>query len=90
MQTKIDVIQGNTHLNDIQHNDTQHNDIQHSKENVTLCEITLSKKTELCYAERHLCWVSNILSVTHKPFMLNVIMVNAVMLSVIMLSVAAP
>ncbi len=38
-----------------------------------------------CYAKCHFLWVSFILSVTNKPFMLSVIMKNVTMLSVIVL-----
>jgi hypothetical protein len=39
------------------------------------------------YAECHLCWVSLMLSVTHKSLMRSVVMLNVIMLNVIMLSV---
>jgi hypothetical protein len=42
------------------------------------------------YAERHLCYMSFMPSVTNRPFMLSVIMLNVIMLSVIMLSVIVP
>ncbi len=35
---------------------------------------TLSIMADHCYAECHLCWVSFILSVTFKPYMLSVVM----------------
>ncbi len=45
---------------------------------------------EHCYAVYQLCWLSLLLSVTYKPFMLCVIMLNVVMLNVVMLNVVMP
>jgi hypothetical protein len=50
--------------------------------------MTFNIMAERSYAEGRLCWLSLVLSDTHKePFMLSVIMVSVIMLSVIMLSV---
>ncbi len=70
---------------DTQHNDTQHNDIQHNDTQQLSFSIIKKKR-------RHSSkWQSIVmLSVTHKPYLLSVIMLNVVMLSVIMLSVMAP
>ncbi len=38
---------------------------------------------EHCYTQCRLCWVSLMLSVTYKPFMLSVIVLNANLLSVV-------
>jgi len=46
--------------------------------------------TECYYAERRLCRMSFMLSVTNMPFMLSVIMLNVIMLSVVNLNVVAP
>jgi hypothetical protein len=56
--------------------DTRHNDIQH---NDTLSIMEFG--TEYCYAECHLCCMSFMLSVTNKPFMLNVVMPSVIMLN---------
>jgi hypothetical protein len=37
------------------------------------------------YAECHLCWMLFMLSVTNKPFVLNVVVLNVVMLSIVIL-----
>ncbi len=49
----------------------------------TLSIMTFSMIAEHCYAVYQLCWLSLLLSVTNKPFMLFVIMLNVVMLSVV-------
>ncbi len=68
----------NTQHNDIQHNDIQHNDIQH----INHSHGTLSIMAERCNAVHCLNGVSLTLSVTHKIFILSVIMLNVVKLSV--------
>ncbi len=45
---------------------------------------------ECCYAKCHFLWVSFILSVTNKPFMLSVIIMNVVMLSANVLDAVVP
>jgi hypothetical protein len=78
-----------TQDNDIQHysinyNDIQRNGIMHNnKLNVKLSIVTLSIMAEHCYVECHLCWLSLILSVTHEPFMLSVVMLNVVILGAV-------
>ncbi len=47
----------------------------------------MALNTVFCYAECHLCWVSTMVSVANKLFMLIVIMLSVIMLIVIMLSV---
>jgi hypothetical protein len=81
-------------INDTQHNDIQHNDIQYNDTRI----ITLTNNTQYndiqhydiqhndtqhCNAERQLCGVPFILSVTYKPLMLSVITLRVIMLSVV-------
>jgi hypothetical protein len=47
----------------------------------------MTLNTDWCYAERNLCWVPLVLSVSSKPVMLSVVRLSVVMLSVVMLSV---
>ncbi len=49
--------------------------------------MALTKMAERCYAECHLCWLSLMLSVTFKPFMMCVVIPNVIMLSVVAPSV---
>jgi hypothetical protein len=50
---------------------------------MTLRIMTFRIMPEHCYAECLVCWLSLMLSVTHKPFMLSVIMPNVVVLNVV-------
>jgi hypothetical protein len=42
------------------------------------------------YAGCHLCWVSFMLSVTNKPFMLSVVMLNVIVLSAVLSTTLLP
>jgi hypothetical protein len=68
---------------DIQHNDTKHNVCQHNdiQRNYKYNEDTQHNGRAM------LCWVSFMLTVAYKPFMLSVIVLNVVMLSVVVPSV---
>jgi len=46
--------------------------------------------TQCCSADCNLCWMSFMLSVASKPFILSVITLNVIVLSVVMLNVVAP
>jgi len=69
----------NTHHNGTKHNDTQHNDTQHyDTQHYDIQHYNIQHNdTQHCNAERQLCGVPFILSVTYKPLMLSVIMLSA-------------
>ncbi len=76
---RVKITKHETWCHNTQPNDTQHDDIQHNnKWSVTHSIMTLCVMTEC-----HLCWVSFMMNVTCKPYMVSVVMLNVVMLSVI-------
>ncbi len=79
-----------TQHKDMQKNDTKHTStlmtVSINKFSTTVVNGSLSIKilrikalsTEFCYAGCQLCWVSSLLSVTNKSFMLSVAMLNVI------------